>query len=305
MRALFALLTICCFARDRENLIGEGTERNVMQVEELLQAGKLPEALAAIERQIRGDPSNPKYRVLLFQLLCVLGDWKRALTQLNVAAEMDAKNLLMAQVCRSALICEALRSEIFSGKVERAPMILGEPTEWVGLMVQANQMANQGQYRASQKLREQAFEAAPATAGTINGENFEWIADADPRLGPILEAIIDGCYYWVPFCNIREISIDIPTDLRDVVWIPAKFIWANEGESVGLIPTRYPGSENSENSEVRMARKTEWLECEGDLYLGSGQKMLATNAGEYPLLEVRQIMLEAEPKDEPQEAGDG
>ena len=27
---------------------------------------------------------------------------------------------------------------------------------------------------------------------------FDWVADADPRLGPVLEAYIDGKYYWVP-----------------------------------------------------------------------------------------------------------
>ena len=30
-------------------------------------------------------------------------------------------------------------------------------------------------------LRDQAFDQVPATAGTIDGQEFEWIADADPR----------------------------------------------------------------------------------------------------------------------------
>ncbi|GAI96313.1 unnamed protein product, partial [marine sediment metagenome] len=80
-----------------------------MQAEELLQAGQLTEALAVLEDQIRSDPANAKLRVFLFQLLSVQGDWERALTQLNVAAEIDPINLLMAQVCRAALNCEALR----------------------------------------------------------------------------------------------------------------------------------------------------------------------------------------------------
>ena len=49
---------------------------------------------------------TPKLRVFLFQLLCVLGQWERALTQLNVAAELDAQALAMAQMYREALQCE-------------------------------------------------------------------------------------------------------------------------------------------------------------------------------------------------------
>ncbi|MHC4229657.1 MAG: type VI secretion system accessory protein TagJ, partial [Planctomycetota bacterium] len=103
---------------------------------------------------------------------------------MNTAAELDAVNLLMAQVCRSALNCEALRGQIFAGK--RSPLIFGKPDDWVGSLVKANQLFSEGQYKASQELRERAFEEAPAITGTIDNEQFEWIADADTRFGPVL-----------------------------------------------------------------------------------------------------------------------
>lgn len=260
-----------------------------MKAEELLRSGQLSEALAALESEVRADPVNAKLRVFLFQLLCVLGDWQRALTQLNTAAELDATNLLMAQVCRSALTCEALRAQIFIGK--HSPLIFGKPEDWVGLLVQANQLVAEGKYKASEPLRESAFEAAPAVAGTVDNEQFEWIADADTRFGPILEAILDGKYYWVPFTAIKRIQIEPPSDLRDVVWIPAHFTWINKGTVPGLIPVRYPGSESSEDEAVRLARKTEWIEKPGDVYVGLGQRMFATDTGEFSLLQVRQIEL--------------
>jgi len=261
-----------------------------MQAEELLQAGQLGEALAALEAEVRADPTNAKLRVFLFQLLSVLGDWERALTQLNVAVELDSMNLLMAQVCRAALNCEAFRAEIFAGK--RSPLVFGEPDEWMGLLVQANQMTAEGKYEASQKLRERAFDAATAIPGSIDSQRFQWISDADSRLGPVLEAIFDGKYYWVPFTATKRIQIDPPTDLRDAVWIPAHFTWVNGGETAGLIPTRYPDSEASEDNAIRLARKTEWVEQPGDLYLGLGQRMFATDKDEFPLLQIRQIDLE-------------
>ena len=96
------------------------------------------------------------------------------------------------------------------------------------MVVQANQLAySDGQLAQARELRAKAFEAAPAISGTINEKPFEWLADADMRLGPILEAIVDGRYFWIPFQNIREIEIEKPQDLRDLVWTPAKFTWSS------------------------------------------------------------------------------
>lgn len=275
-----------------------------MQAEELLRAGQLQEALVALEGQVRTEPANAKLRVFLFQLLAVMGDWERALSQLNVAAELDAINLLMAQVCRAALNCEALRAEVFDGK--RSPLIFGEPDEWIGWLLQANQMVAQGKYQGAQKLRERAFEAAPAIAGSINNEKFKWIADADSRLGPVLEAIIDGKYYWVPFTAVKGLRIEPPSDLRDVVWCPAQFMWTNGGESAGFIPTRYPGSESSEDSAIELSRKTEWAEHPGDTYLGLGQRVFVTDIDEFPLMQVRQVDLDnLEPDQQSDEISNG
>src|ERR1051326_5200168 len=68
-----------------------------MSAEELLKQSRPREALADLQAMIRATPEDAKLRVFLFQLLCVLGDWDRAMAQLQIAAQMDAKNLLMAQ----------------------------------------------------------------------------------------------------------------------------------------------------------------------------------------------------------------
>lgn len=253
-----------------------------------LREGRVQAALDALQQAVRADPANAKLRIYLFQLLAVLGRWDRALTQLNVAADIDPKNLLTAQLCRQALQCEALRAAVFAGTHQ--PLIFGEPAEWVGWMVQAHQLSATGHHREAEALRSKALEAAPAVAGTVNGKPFQWIADADPRLGPILEAIIDGKYFWIPFPNIRRIRTEPPAELRDVVWTPAMFTWSNGGNAVGLIPARYPGSEQSEDGLIRLARKTDWLDA-GGTQLPLGQRLLATDEVEYPLLEVRDLVL--------------
>ena len=260
-----------------------------MQAEQSVREGRLQEALAELQAQVRKEPANAKYRIFLFQLLAVLGQWERASNQLNVLEEMDPESLPMVQTYREALRCELLRAEVFAGR--RSPLIFGDPEPWMALLLEALQLTAGGHHAQAQTARDQAFEGAVATAGTLDGQPFEWLADADPRLGPMLEAVINGRYYWVPWQRIRTLALERPSDLRDYVWMPAGFTWANGGEAVGLIPSRYPGSQASADPQVQLGRKTEWLEQESGIYLGVGQRMLATDQNEYPLLDIRRIDL--------------
>jgi type VI secretion system protein ImpE len=273
-----------------------------MSAEDLLRELKLDECLTALQQQVRSNPADAKARVFLFQLLCVLGQYERALTQLNVAGDMDAGTLAMVQTYREALSCEALRLEIFAGR--RSPLVFGDPEQWVALILQALALDAEGNHAQASELRSQGFENAPTTSGELDGQRFEWIADADSRLGPILEAVVNGNYYWIPFSRIKEIRTEPPEDLRDLVWMPAYFTWANGGETVGLIPTRYPGSEASDDPQIRMARKTDWAEAGEDSFVGYGQRLLATDVDEYPLLNVRHITLDVDQESAEEEGGE-
>ncbi len=261
--------------------------------EEKLRAGDLPACLLDLQADVRRNPADPKPRIFLAQLLMVLGDWDRALTQLKVIAEMDAGAIPMTRAYAAAIQCEQLRTSILKG--ERSPLIFGDPEPWLALMVQGLAALAAGRTEQADTIRAEAFDAAPATAGTLNGHAFEWIADADSRLGPVLEVLLNGAYYWVPFHRIAAIEFEAPADLRDLVWLPAQFTWANGGEAVGFIPTRYSGTETADDSALRLARKTEWTLIGAEAYAGRGQRVLATSAEEVPLLEVRELRLTQEP----------
>lgn len=256
--------------------------------EESFHRGDLAACLESLQGEVRRRPDDVRQRVFLAQVLMVLGQWERALTQLGVLKELDAGTLPMVHSYGTAIQCERLRAGVFRG--ERSPLLFGEPEPWMAEMIQAVGLLAQGHASEAAAVRARALEAAPATPGTLNGAPFEWLMDADARLGPLLEALLNGAYYWVPLHRVREIRIEAPADIRDFVWLPAEFVWANGGAAVGLIPARYPDSEASPDDSIRLARKTEWL---GDSGIGLGQRMLATDESEMPLLEVRSIKLEA------------
>lgn len=260
-----------------------------MTAEEAVRAGQLDDALVLLQQQVRARPAEARLRVFLFQLLCVRGEWNRALTQLNVAGELDAGTLLMVQTYREVLRCEVYRTEVFAGA--RTPMALGEPDQWFALLLQSLSLAANGHADQAAELRQQALQAAPATPGKLNGETFDWIADGDARLGPCLELILSGRYYWVPFHRIRTLRLDPPVDLRDFVWAPVQLTWANGGEAVGLVPARYPGTELAADAALKLCRRTEWRELSSGNYIGIGQRGLITESAETALLDVREIEL--------------
>lgn len=256
---------------------------------ELIAAGDPEGALELLQRQVRERAADAQLRVFLFQLLCVLGQWQRASTQLEVCGELDAATLPMVNTYREALKCELVREAVFAGKT--TPIAFGQPQAWVAWLVEALQAQARGDAAAAARLRSEAFEAAPAVPGTLNGQPFEWIADADSRLGPVIEAVIKGRYCWVPFAAVAKIVIEAPIDLRDLVWAPAQFQLHNGGQTVALIPSRYVGSGASAAGLLQLARSTEWLALAPEQFSGLGQRLFTTSGPELGLLEAREIVL--------------
>jgi type VI secretion system protein ImpE len=256
-------------------------------------------ALAHLTAAVKAAPAKAPLRIFMAQLLCVLGQWERAHTQLNVVADLDPKTGPMREMVGHALRCEKVRAAVFAGK--RSPMVFGQPDEWLALLIesllQAGQMGRDtpDAARLADSLATRAFDAAPMVRGQLNGAPFEWIADADSRLGPVLEAMVNGRYYWIPFSRLARVSFEAPVDLRDRVWMPAQLGFANGGEVIAMVPTRYPGSESSSDGQILVAAKTEWQpigDPAAERFAGLGQRVLVTDQGEHDLLSVRLIELE-------------
>ena len=260
---------------------------DTLDARSLLRAQEPKEALERLKREVRASPRDPRLRTFLFQLFCVFGEWDRALTQLRVVSEFDPLAIPMVQAYRAAIRAEMLREKVMAGG--RTPTVFGKPEQWMSLLLEALRLRGAGSPAEAARLRDAAFEDAPATSGRVDGRGFEWIADADMRFGPMLEAFVEGKYLWAPFSQIRRIDIEAPADLRDLVWMPAHFTWITGGETVGMIPTRYPGSTTED--ALAMARRTEWREEDG-WSIGLGQRMFATDSEEIALMDLRRIDLD-------------
>lgn len=264
----------------------------------LYREGRLQEFKGHLEASFRADPSNPQVALELFELAAVMGDWERCHRQLDLLADLDKdESWMLREVYAPCVAAERLRVEIFAGRM--TPLVFGEPGEWVAPLVDSLRVAASGSPERGRDLLLQGLKAAPEIPGTVNGEPFHWIRDADARVGPLLEAVIGNKYYWVPLEHIRSIQIQEPTQIRDLVWVPSHFIWANEGSASGMIPVRYPGSTSSDDPNILLASRTEWPDAETGFQQGLGQRLFMTEREtEIPCLEVRTITLETDSQDE-------
>lgn len=253
-----------------------------MNVDKASTKVQLEQAVAAA----RSAPGDASTRMKLFRLFTVTGQWERAATQLETASNLDTTLGFTAMVYRQAIACERFRAEVFAGR--RTPVIAGEPPRWLALMVEALRADAAG---AAKALREDALAEADAKSGRIDGQPFEWIADADARLGPVCECFIDGKYYWVPFERIERIDLPQPEDVIDVVWASAEVTFTGGGAKHVLIPVRYPGSETTGDDDLMMARKTTWSGSDDTGFVGLGQRVLTTDQAEVGLLDVRVLEL--------------
>ena len=233
-----------------------------MSVQKLLQAGQLDEAIQALSAELRDNPGDAKRRTSLFELLCFSGDYARAEKQLDILASDSREAEMGGLIYRSALHAEKIRHELFE-KGENPPAEKGNG------------------------------DSAAAATGMLNGNGFQVLTDADPRVGAHLEIFAAGSYLWLPFTLIASIQIPPPKRLRDLLWTPAlvKPSAAFQGRELGevLLPVLTPFSWKHPDGNVRLGRSTVWEENAAGDVIPLGQKMLMADDEEVPLLEVRSV----------------
>jgi type VI secretion system protein ImpE len=255
----------------------------------LFRAGDLDGARSVLVENVRAAPADAKARMFLFQLLCLGGEWQKAKTQLQALAKLSPEAQMLSVAYGQAIDAEQVRADVFAGTVRAKQLVT---SEWAEGLIDALQHFGSGDVQAGIDARERAFEAAPDTPGTLDGARFDWIADADGRFGPAIEAIVMGQYGFIPFDVIERIESEGPRDLRDTVWYPVQIAF-KKGQSVAaLLPARYPGSEAAEESAERFGRATGWSDRPWG-QVGSGQHLWALSSGEdHGLLSLRTLVFD-------------
>ena len=243
--------------------------------------------ISQLHQSIRSNPAKVEYRVHLAQLLMISGQWDRCLQQLQTTAQLDPKSIPMAQTYRELICAEIFREQVFIGQRAPAAKVAVEP--WQDLLAEALVARANNQPAIADELQQQAYNQAPTCKFSINDQVVSWIADGDSRLGPICELFINGSYYWVPFTQIQQMTLEPPKDLRDLVWSPATIILMDSSEHVCFLPSRYAASYAVNNDQLALSALTEWTPLSAESWAGLGQKILIADEAEFSLLSIRTL----------------
>ena len=258
----------------------------------------LSDALVRLENEIKARPADADLRAAFVQFLTLSGNWTRALTQLKSWLALKPQAKPTVTLLEQCIQGELQRAQVMAG--ERRPAMPEAQWPWLTTLAAA---LNESGERAH-ALRLEALEQAQASAGQLTLENdetqaFEWLMDGDARLGPVCETLVNGRYFWVPFCAIDAIRFQDPASVTDLVWRHALVRLTDGTEQMCQIPARYPFADGASDS-VRLGRTTEWLPLDDDgvLYEGMGQKAWLSEQSESPLLSLSLVTFATDGADE-------
>ena len=242
--------------------------------DDLLRAGDLDGARAALVEAVRRQPGDAQLRLYLFSVLALCAEWDKARTQLGSLTRLSPEAKMLSVVYGQAIDAESERAAVFAGqKLARFHVA----SEWAVPLIGALEAFGRGDLSAAEAMRDQAFDAAPDTPGECGGASFDWLADPDGRFGPCFEAIIGGRYGLQTFDVIAKITSAGATDLRDLVWYPVQIAFRSGQSVAALLPTRYPG--HADSALERLARITNWLDQPWGQQ-GGGQHLWALSGGQ-------------------------
>lgn len=242
----------------------------------LLRSGDIEGTRAALVDVVRREPANEKARMFLFQLLAVAGQWEKCVAQLRTLAKIAAEAEMLAVLYSAAAGAEGARERVFAGLEPPHRFIA---SDWADGIFAAIGHLGRGDIEAAIETRDAAFDATPDMRGTIDGEPFEWITNADPRLGPCIEMIIDNRYGIQPLDQIARIESTGPQNLRDLVWQPAEVAFKSSQSVNVLLPVRYPNTVLQGSDQEKLARSTVWDNTSFGS-IGCGTQLLTISSGE-------------------------
>ena len=252
--------------------------------EELLKAGRLSEALERVAEEVKAKPGDLAARTFYFELLALNGDLDRAAKQLDVLADSTGE---MGALYLGAIQAERERRAFFHGGPR--PRLLGA-SSCANVYLEAVERYAAGESVAAIEGLQAVPSHAPLHA-LLNGGEVQELNDSHDLLGPFLELVIDNHYAWVPWESIQSLTIPEPRYLRNTVWTPASLSLHSGDQGQVLIFSLYVDSHLHEE-DIKLGHRTIWEQDPAGFTIAYGQKVIATEERDWPILEIRSVEVE-------------
>lgn len=261
-----------------------------MTPKELFDAGRLDEAIEAVQAQVKGHPADLSVRGLLCELLCFAGQLDRADTQLDMIGHQDAQSMLGVALFRQLIRAELARRQFFAEG--RLPEFLGQPSPRLQLHLQASIALREGHPAEAEALLGDAEGQRVAPSGTCNGQPFDDLRDLDDLTSSFFEVLTStGKYYWVPIEQVESVEFRRPARPRDLFWREAHMIVRGGPDGEVYLPALYVGSDQEADGQLRLGRSSDWRGGEGAPVRGVGQRSFLVGEQDLGILELETLTI--------------
>lgn len=254
-----------------------------MNPREALAAGRLSEALALQQTQVACRPDDAASRLFLFELLALAGRISDARDQLAAIRSKDPA--WPASRRRFLWLLKAIRRRSRNSK----PLFLSPPPSharwrWRGCRALRGGSDNAATYF------DRADSEAPHVVGHIDGREFQGLRDTDDRFASLFEAFVGPEYIWLPFEQVRRLTLAPAAGALDTAFRPAHARLTDGTELEVVLPLVYPGSADDDDA-FAMGQDADWQEPVPGVTCGTGARVLMAGEEELILGECRQFEL--------------
>jgi type VI secretion system protein ImpE len=262
-----------------------------MNSAELLKAGKLTDARVTLIDEVKANPGSSELRMLLVKVLLFMGEWDKALRHIDIVSMNATGEIAEIAFLRNLIAAEKIRLEVFQNK--RVPDFMTDPPLFLSEFLTAREQLVSGNAETFSTILPEIEESLLSLSGSVNGERFEGMTDIDATLFPFLEVFIHDSYLWFPFTALRELSVQPPTSLLDLLWIPSRIVTWDGLTTECVLPVLYSGSGEHVDDNIRIGRLTDWVELANGYSRGLGQHIFLLGDDEKGVLELRELTIDA------------
>src|SRR5262249_6149522 len=258
---------------------------------ELLEEGKLSQAIQAMNDEVKRNPTDIQRRSLLAEMLCASGRMERADAQLEVILQQDANAALGVALMRQMIRAETARRDFFSAG--RLPEFIDVPTAHIQKYIEASIRAREKRPEEAKQLLDQAEAERPRVKGSCDGRPFDDLRDLDDLTAAVFEVLTStGKYYWIPVERVRSIEFRKPERLRDLIWRRAAMSVESGPDGEVFLPATYCSTDSDAEDRALMGRVTEWRGGDAAPMRGVGQVSFLVGEESVPIMQLGNVTFE-------------
>ncbi len=255
------------------------------KIKEMLQEGRLADAITYLEELLREDPLNVDYKSTFIELLCINGELERADKLLNNIVQKNPDFLIGASNLRQLIRAEQARQDFITGKA--VPNIFSESDSHIESFMKLRLEMTQGEEKTISESALSLESIRPEVKLTVNDQDTSEVRDLDDSLGGFVEIFgTDGKFYVAQLSEIEFMHFQPVTSLLEQVWRKVELSIKNGPSGEAHVPMVYA---TSKTDAEKLGRETDWNETAPDVMTGVGQKMWFVNEEALPMTSIQKL----------------